>query len=172
MPWPLDKKGEPFRIQCRGQPPAAAHQSFTERTGGDANQHALPGRPGTGDVAGLHVSAHLHVDSLGNPPQRQLAQGRQVAGTVKLLERALAEPRRMNFAFADPLQQFCRRQIHQLDLVGLVQHAVGDRLVHCYARDLGHDVLEAFQVLNVKRRIDIDACRTQFQDVLVALQMS
>ena len=38
--------------------------------------------------------------------------------------------------------------------------------------DLGHDIVQAFDMLDVERRVDVDAVRQDFLDVEVALGMA
>ena len=62
-----------------------------------------------------------------------------------------------------------RRDVDQLDLGRLVEDAVGHGLAHLHARDAGDDVVQALEVLDVDRGVDIDPGRQQLLDVLVAL---
>ena len=55
------------------------------------------------------------------------------------------------------------------DLVGLGQHAVGHRLAHAHAGELGDVVVERLEVLDVDRGEDVDAGVEHVGDVLVAL---
>ena len=69
-------------------------------------------------------------------------------------------------------QQFVHRQVHQFDLIGPVEHGIGNRLAN---RDAGHlrdDVVEAVQVLDVQRGVDVDAGVDEFQHVLPALHVA
>ena len=61
------------------------------------------------------------------------------------------------------------REVDQLDVVGAVEDGVGHRLAHPDAGDLGHHVVQALDVLDVERRVDVDAGVEQLLDVLVAL---
>ena len=66
-------------------------------------------------------------------------------------------------------KQVVGRQVDQLDLVGLVEDPVGDRLLLPDAGDAGDHVVQALEVLNVERRPDADARVEQLLDVLPAL---
>ncbi len=59
-----------------------------------------------------------------------------------------------------------------LDVVGAIEDAVGHRLAHAHARDLRDDVVEALDVLDVERRVDVDAGGEQLLDVEVALRVA
>ena len=89
-----------------------------------------------------------------------------------MLERALGLLGNVDLAFLEPLDQIVRRQIDQLDGVGAVEDRVGHGLAHAHMRDLGDDVVEAFDVLDVDRRVDVDAVAHQLFDVEVALRMT
>ena len=69
----------------------------------------------------------------------------------------------------EALDQDVRRYVHQLDLVGTLDDRVRNRLPDLHARDRRHDVVEALDVLNVDRGIDVDAGGEQLLDVLPPL---
>ena len=90
----------------------------------------------------------------------------------KFSQRALGLLRHVDPALAQPLQQIVGRQVDQLDLVGLVEHAVGHGLELAHAGDLRHDVAERLEVLHVEGRVDVDAGVEQLLDVLPALRVA
>jgi hypothetical protein len=118
------------------------------------------------------ILAHLRVDAIGGAAQRQLAQCDQVALAKEIAHRALGLLRHVDLAVAHPVEQFLGRQVDQRDFVGVIEHAVRHRFPHADAGDLADHVIEAFEVLHVDRRIDVDARVEQFIDVLPALQMA
>ena len=59
--------------------------------------------------------------------------------------------------------------VHELDLVGVIEDVVGNPLAHDDARDRTHTVVEALEVLDVDGGIHVDARREELLDVLVAL---
>ena len=61
--------------------------------------------------------------------------------------------------------------IDQLDSVGAIEDRVGHRLAHAHARDLRDDVVQALDVLDVDRGVDVDAVLEQLLDVEIALRM-
>ena len=69
----------------------------------------------------------------------------------------------------EPLDQLVRRQVDQLHLVRVVEHAVGDGLPDADIGDLADDVVQALEMLDVHRRVDVDAGVKQLVDVLPAL---
>ena len=80
--------------------------------------------------------------------------------------------RHVDLAFGEALEQLVGRQIDELDLVGAGEHAIGHGLAHVDAGDLRDDVVQAFEMLHVDRRVDVDAGREQLLDVLPALRMA
>ena len=96
---------------------------------------------GPEDGAGLHVGAHLVVHPGCGAAQGKLPQGDEVAG----LEEFFHGPGRLlgdvDLAFAQPLQQLVRRDVHQLDLGGQVEEDVRHGLPHRHPGDLGHHVV-------------------------------
>ena len=69
-------------------------------------------------------------------------------------------------------QQLVGRQIDELDLVGAGEHAIGHGLAHVDAGDLRDDIVQAFEVLHVDGRVDVDARGDQLVDILPALGMA
>ena len=86
-----------------------------------------------------------------------------------MADRALGLLRHIDLAFVQALDQVLGRQIDNLDVVRLVENAVGHRLAHPDPGDLGDYVVEAFDMLDVKRREDIDAGCDQLLDVEITL---
>ena len=75
----------------------------------------------------------------------------------------------VDLAFAQSLQQIVRRKVDQHDFVGLVENAVGQRLAYLDPGDAPDDVVEAFDVLDIDRRVDVDPGREKLQHILIAL---
>ena len=75
----------------------------------------------------------------------------------------------VDLALPQALEQVVGRQVDQLDLVGSLEDRVGHGLAHGDAGDLRDDVVQALEVLDVERRVDVDAGVEQLLDVLPAL---
>ena len=117
----------------------------------------------------LAVLLDVGVDRLRRAAQRELAQREQVAPLEEVLGRALRLLGQVDLALREPLQQLLGRDVDELDLVGALEHGVGHRLAHLDAGDLRDDVVEALDVLDVERRVDVDAGVEQLEHVLPAL---
>ena len=135
----------------------------------DAHEEPLRRGPGLPDAALRHVAAHLRVHPLGGAAQRQLAQGDQVPLAEEPVDRARGGIGHVDLALAQSLLEHVRRDVHQLDVVGPLQDHVGDRLPHLDAGDAGDDVVEALEVLDVERGVDVDPAGEQLLDVLPPL---
>ena len=120
----------------------------------------------------LHLREQLLVDALGGAPQRELAQRRQVAGREEMLERALGLLGDVDLALLQALDQVVGREIDQLDGVGAVEYRIRHGLAHAHVRDLRDHVVEALDVLDVDRGVDVDAVAQQLLDVEIALGMA
>ena len=167
----LDADGRPRRVNAVGEPLGIAHQPRRARILADANQDALARRPGTGNRIGLHVGEQLLIDPLGGAPQRQFAQRGEIAGRKIMLQRALGLPGDVDLALLQPLDQIVGREVDQLDRMGAVEHRIRHRLAHADMSYLRNDVVEAFDVLDIDRGVDIDAAGQQLLDVEIALGM-
>ena len=89
-----------------------------------------------------------------------------------MLQRALGLLRNVDLAFLEPLDEIVRREVDELDGVGPVEHRIGHRLAHADMRDLGDDVVEALDVLDIDGGVDVDAAAEQLLDVEVSLGMA
>ncbi len=113
----------------------------------------------------------LLVHALGGAAERKLPERGQIARREIVVERALGLLGDVNLAFLEPLDQLLGRQVDDLDVVGLVEHQIRHRLAHADARDLRHDVVQALDMLDVERGVDVDAGGEQFLHVEIALGM-
>ena len=165
----LHVRDDPFGPEPGGQTATGAHELSGRRTRADADEDTLGHRPRLGDGVVAHVGLHLRVHALRGAPKGELSQRDQIALAEKAphgFSRLLGE---IDLALLQAMDQLVRRQVDQLDLVGPVEHQVRDGLAHDHARDLGHEVVEALEVLHVDGRVDVDACVEELQHVLPAL---
>ena len=148
-----------------------AHQPGRARIFADTYQDALACRPRALDGMLLHMGEQLFVHPIGRSTQGKLAQRCEVGGGKEVLERALGLLGNVDLAFLQALDQIVRGQIDELDRIGAVEDPVRNGFVHANAGDLRNDVVQAFDVLNVDGRIDVDAAVEQFLDIQIALGM-
>ena len=114
--------------------------------------------------------ALAHV--LGHLAERQLPERAQVVGSEEVREGRLDAVGLVDLAGPDPFLQPLRGQVDQHHLVGLVQDAVREGLANADARQLGHRVVQALEVLDVHGRDDVGPGFQDLVDVLVALRVS
>ena len=86
----------------------------------------------------------------------------------EVLQRPLGIRALIDLAGPKPLEQFFRRKVDQFNFVGVLQHRVRDCLANDHASDRGHHVIEAFDVLDIERRPDVDAGVEKFLHILPA----
>ena len=139
---------------------------------GRCRRAGSPWLPDGRDGALAAVLAHLVVDAVRGAAQRELAQRDQVALAEEILDGALGLLRQVDLALAQALQQLVGRQVDQHHFVGLVEHVVGHRLPDADAGDAADHVVQAFDVLDVDGRIDVDAGVEQLVDVLPAFRVA
>ena len=120
----------------------------------------------------LHMAQELLVDPLGGASQRQLPQGGQVSARKVMADRPLGLVRDVDLSFLQPLEQIVGRQVDELDIVSIFENGIGDRLTDPDVRDLRDDVVEAFDVLDIERGIDVDAGAQQLLHIEIALGMA
>ncbi len=165
LPWGLNMNREPLGLEFVGQATGRAHQAFAQRAGTDAYQQAFTGRPRAGDRAGLHISPHLLIHPRGRAPQGELSQGSQVAQPEESLPGLCRLGGHVDLTLLEALKQLRRGQVHYLDLARLIQDTIRHLLADGNARDLCHHVVQAFKVLNVDSRVNVDSCREQFFNI-------
>jgi hypothetical protein len=115
------------------------------------------------------VPLHLGVHSRRRRPQGELPQRDEVALPEESAHRFASLLGDVDLPVAESPDEIVGREIHQLDLRCLLQDRVGNGLAR---GDLGHprdDVVQALEVLDVERRVDVDARGHEFLDVLPAL---
>src|SRR5262249_14127863 len=137
-----------------GGPP---HEVVRARRPGDGDHHPLPGLPRLGDAVALPVALQLVVDPVGHPQQGQLPQGGQVAGPEVVGQGSVDLLGRVDVAVGHAPAQGLGGHVDQLDLVGVADDLVGDRLPLAHAGDALDDVVDRLEVLDVDRRDDVDA---------------
>ena len=64
-----------------------------------------------------------------------------------------------------PLDEFVRRDIDNFQ-VGVIKNGIGNRLPNTNARKAGDDVVETFDMLDIKRRHHVNASVAQFLNIL------
>ncbi len=160
----------PWPAQAVRDAAGVADQRLAAGAAVDVHQHAVAGAPRAADGVAAHVVDHLVVHPLRRAPQRQFAQRRQVARLEVVLDRPLRLLRQVDLAVVQPLDQVLRREVDQLDVVGAVDDGIRHRLAHPDAGDARDHVVQAFDVLDVQRGVDVDARRQQLLDVQVALR--
>ena len=101
--------------------------------------------------------------------QDERTQRREVLHREEAVERLVDAVGAVHEAARDALAQRRRAQVDELDLVGLVQQPVRERLAHLDAGQRADAAAEALEVLDVDRRPDVDAALQEEIDVVVAL---
>ena len=149
--------GQPGRLAAISLPLGVAYDLRRRLALINADQQALPCRPRRILALRLAMATHLLVDRIGGTAHGEFTQGGQISRREVVAKRALRLIGRIDLALPKALYEFVRRQVDQLDLIGALQDRVRNRLAHTHPRDTGDHVVEAFDVLHVQRRPDIDA---------------
>ena len=168
----FDVGDDPLGVQRGREAPAGAYQALGQLARADAHQDTLARLPHIADSLVLAIVAHLLFDAVGGAAQRQLAQRDEIALAEEVLDRRPRLLRHVDLALVQAIDQLVGRQIDQLHLVGTVEHRVGHRLVDTNSGDAADHVVQALQVLDVERGVDVDASVEQLLDVVPALGMA
>ena len=151
-------------VKGLGHPGRGADDLGVGGRAGQADQNMLP-------RLGLHLPLKPGgaLQLVRGAPEGNLPEGGQIFQAEKMIQGLgrLGPP--IDFPLPEAFQQVRRLQVHHLHLVGRVKHIVGHPLGHGNARDGGHHVVEALQMLDVHRGVHIDPRPQQLLDVLIPL---
>ena len=111
-----------------GQPGGPAHELVAAGSTGQGDDDALAGLPRALDAVPVAVVVELVVDAIGDPEQRQLAEGAQVPDPEVVGQRGVDALGRVDVAVRHAPAQRLGRHVDQLDLVGGAHPRVRNRL--------------------------------------------
>ncbi len=168
----LDINHDPRTVEAGRQPRGGPHRHFAAGIAADADQQMFRGSPGPLYGVLPEIVDHLVVDPVGGAAQGQFAQGGEIAGGEKTLGGAPRRIRQIDLALVQALDQFARGDVDQHHVLGVLQHPVGHGLAHDDAGDAADHIGQAFEMLDVQRRPDIDAGVEQLLDIEPALGMA
>ena len=114
----------------------------------------------------------LLVDALRRAPEREFAQRREIARREIVVQRPLRLGRDIDLALLQALDQIVRRDVDDLDVVGLVEDRIRHGFTYAHPGDAGHHVVQAFDVLDVDGGEDVDAGGEQFLHVEPAFRVA
>jgi hypothetical protein len=133
------------------------------------NENALSRRPWSRDRVRLHMREELIVNALRSTPKSELTQGGKIARRKIVRQCPLGGGCHIDLAVMEPLDQIAGCDVDDLDVVGHVDDRIRNSLADTDAGDLGDDVVEAFDVLDIEGRINVDTAVEQFLDIEIAL---
>jgi len=120
-------------------------------------------------VLGGAVALQRHVDLVGHPQQRQLAQRDEVAGAEIVGQRRVDLLGTVDVAVGHPPAQRFRGDVDQFELIGAAHDVVGDALALPRSGDALDDVAQRGEVLHVDRGQHLESGGEQVLDVLPSL---
>ena len=80
--------------------------------------------------------------------------------------------RHVYFSVSQPLTKFFGRNVDDFDIVGTVKEGIWHGFADHHAGDLGHYVVEAFQMLNVDGGVHVHSGEEELVDILPAFGVS
>ncbi len=161
--------GEQIAFRPRRHARGAAHEAVAVGGARERDDDPLARLPGPVDPVPLAVVLERVVDAVGDPEERELAQGTEVPGAEVVAERGVDALGGIDVPVRHAAPDRLRRHVHELDLVGPPDDRVRDRLLLLDPGDLLDDVVDRLEVLDVQGRDHRDAGVEQVLDVLPAL---
>ena len=152
-----------------GDPGRSADQRVALRPAVQADGNPLPRFPKPDDVVLAAVALHLLVDLVGQPKQGELAQRGEIADPEVIGQSGVDLVCAVDVAVGHPAAQRLGGHVDKLDLVGAAHPGVRHGFPLHHPSDLGDDVVERLEMLDVQRGDHVDACVEQLIDVLPAL---
>lgn len=171
-PRPFDVDRHPGGTQGRGHAGSGADDLAAIGVRPDRGQDPFRRRPGLLDPFLAHVPAHVGVHPVRGLAQGHFAEGEQVALAEEAGNGTAGLVGHIDLALLEPGLELLHRDVHQLDLVGALEHRVGHGLADQDAGDLGDRVAVRLEMLHVDRGVDVDASVQQFEHVLPALAVA
>ena len=127
----------------------------------------LSGSPRPRNRPGLHIREHLLIDPLCGTAEGKFTQRIEVPLVEKLLDCPRCHIRDVDFPVPQPLEKFRRGKIDNFDLGCFIDHPVRNCFSHEHAGNLGNNIIEALDMLDIQRCVDIDTGIKQFLYILV-----
>ncbi len=164
-----DVDPEEVALRAGGHAGGPPDELLPARRAGEGDHHPFPGFPRADDPVRRHVALQRVLDPVGDPEQRQLAQGGQVADAEVVAEGGVDLLGGIDVAVGHPAPERLRAHVDELDVVGGPDHRVGNGLALDHPGDLVDHVVDALEVLDVDGRDDLHPMVEELLDVLPAL---
>ncbi len=168
----LDVDGGPLDTELGGEARGAPHEVVASGARTDAAQERRLGLPDPIDRLVGAIGLDVVLDAVRGAAQRELAQRHQVALAEEVARRALDLLGNVHLAGLEAGEQIVGGDVDQHHLVGIVEERVRNGFPDRDAGDAADDVVQAFEMLDVERREDVDAGRQQLLDVLPTFRMT
>ena len=168
----LDMNDEALRLQALCQPDALGNEPLLRFRSADAHHQALSRRPDRLDAIGNTIAHDVGVHAIGDAPQSDLAQRNEVPFPEKVLAGVLDSNWDIDLSGIQTRQQIIRRQVDEHHFYCVVEYAVGHGFTDRSPYDAGCNIGDAFKVLYVERRVDVDARSQELFNVAPAFGMA
>ncbi len=155
-----------------GYPSPHPHEIGSFHSWTNAYQNALRCCPRTLDSILAHIIADLIVDTLGSSPHRKLAECNQITLSEEFFDRLSNQFRYIDFTLPQAFYQFIRREINQFDFRSFIDDVIRYSFLNPHPSDLRNYISQAFNMLNIKCGVNVNACIQYFFDILVPLWMT
>src|SRR5580704_2236817 len=153
----LDMNDEALGLQALGEPDALGDQPLLCFRSADADHEALSRRPDGLDGFGNAIARDVGVHAIGDAAQSDLAQRNEVPFPEEVLARVLDSNWDRDLSGIQTRQQIIGRQVDEHNFYCFVEHPVRHGFTDMGPYDAGCNIGDAFKMLYVERRVDIDA---------------
>ena len=157
--------GSPWRVAAFGQAPGHTHEILRLAVAVHGDDHASAQRHAGKPARGLRL-AQVAVDAIGRGLHRQFAEGGEVRRREIRLQRLRGLLGHVDLALMQALDQLARRQVDQDHVAKAIEHRIGHGFADPDSGDAMDDVVEALEMLDIDRRVDVDTRFEQLGHVL------
>ena len=167
-----DMEDKELRVDALGNACATGDELLGGGTGAHADGDAFLHLPVVSEALATEIGIQAAIDGAGNLAEGELAQGHQVATTEEVAESAIGAVLGIDVAALHPGLQGLRREVGHDDLIGTLEHPIGNGFADRDAGDALNGGPEAFNVLDVDGGENVDAGGEQFEHILVAFAVA
>ena len=104
--------------------------------------------------------------------QGNFTKSRKLLSFKKMVHGAFCLHRLVNLSLFHPVQKFFRLNINDLHLIRMVKYTVRNPFPDLYMSNRSHQIIQAFQMLNVNGGINVNPCPQKLLYVLIPLLIS
>ena len=163
---------DPLSLHAVRETRRFTHETRAVGARADRDEQPVLRFPHGRDGALLAIRPHLSVHAVRRAAEREFAERDDVPLPEEVMRGACRDIREIDLPFVQPLQEFVRRNIDKPHFPGFIKNPVRHGLADRDPGDAGHHVIQALEMLDIKRGVYIDPGFEQLLHILPALRVA